>query len=136
MHTLRLTLLPGELAVCRLAADSAVPEWADTPSAFTSITRTRDELSIVCAAERVPVGVIAARDWRLLCVEGPLPLDLIGIFVAIGAPLARAGVSIFPIATYDTDWLLVPGPRLAEAVDALRSAGHEVSGVPLTPSKG
>jgi hypothetical protein len=125
MHTLTVTLLPGELAICRLAADAIMPTWADD-GAFVSVTRTASELSVVCATERVPAGVTASSGWRLLRVEGPLPLDLIGIFVALGSPLAAAGVSIFPIATYDTDWLLVPGAQLTTAIDALRGAGHRV----------
>lgn len=128
-HALRLTLLPGALTVCRLAPDAAVPPWADGPAPFVSVTRTVAELSIVCPADRVPADVSpASAGWRVLRVEGPLPLDLVGVFVALGEPLARAGIGIFPVATYDTDWLLVPGARLDEAVDALRGAGHHVAG--------
>ena len=123
-HTLRLTLLGGELAVCRLAPDAPVPAWAD--GVFVSITRTPDELSIVCEAHHAPMHVTASRGWRLLRVEGPLPLDLVGIFAALGAPLAEARVSIFPIATYDTDWLLVPATALDQAIGALERAGHVV----------
>jgi hypothetical protein len=121
---LRLTLLDGELAVCRLAPDVASPVWADGD--FVSVTRTPGELSVVCAARHVPPHVTASRGWRLLRVEGPLPLDLVGIFAALGAPLAEARVSIFPLATYDTDWLLVPGAALDRAIGALERAGHVV----------
>ena len=126
-HSLRLTLIAGELAVCRLPSDAAVPTWAGGPAPFVSITRTPEELSIVCPAAHVPAGTTASHGWRVLRVEGPLPLDLIGIFAALGTPLANAGVSIFPIATYDTDWLLVPGAQLTRAIDALRDAGHTIA---------
>lgn len=126
-HTLRLTLLDGELAVCRLASDDDVPAWAGAAGPFVSITRTAAELSIVCEARHVPSNVTASRGWRLLRVEGPLPLDLVGIFAALGAPLAEARVSIFPIATYDTDWLLVPAAALDRAIGALERAGHVVT---------
>ena len=92
-----------------------------------SITRTAEELSIVCAEEQVPTAVTASRGWRVLRVDGPLALDLVGIFVALGGPLAEAGISVFPIATYDTDWLLVPGAVLEQAIDVLARAGHVVT---------
>jgi uncharacterized protein len=125
-NALRLTLLPGELAIARLAPDTPLPAWTVRDGAFVSVTRTPDELSVVCAAEWVPEAVTASRGWRLLRVEGPLPLDLVGVLVGLAAPLAAAGVSIYPIATYDTDWLLVPGAALDTAVRALEGAGHVV----------
>ena len=126
MPALTLTLLPEAFAVCRLRSDDAPPPWADDAASFVSVTRTPAELSIVCREALVPHDVPAARGWRMLRVEGPLPLDLVGILVAVASPLADAGVSIFPIATFLTDWVLVPGAQLAGALPALRSAGHIV----------
>src|SRR5687768_16177187 len=128
-HTLTLTAEP--LAICRLAADAPVPAWALAPP-FSSVTRTRDEMSIVCPAAAVPAAA-ARRDvdrvsaaWRALRVDGPLDLSLVGVLAALVAPLADAGVSVFPIATHDTDWILVPDARVDDACRALESAGHAV----------
>ena len=125
MTTLRLTVLPEKLAVCRLGPAEDVPQWV--AGAFTSVTRTPDELSIVCDDQAVPPHVRAERGWRLLRVEGPLPFELTGIAAAFVTPLADARISVFPIATFDTDYLLVKEECLAAAVEALRSAGHDVA---------
>ena len=122
-----LDLLADPLAVCRLAADAPVPPWAlDGGGGFVSITRTADELSVVCACTAVPDGVTVSTPWRALRVAGPLDLGEVGVLAALGGTLAAAGVSVFPVATYDTDYLLVREGALSTAVAALRGAGHTV----------
>jgi len=120
-----LRLLPHRAAVCRLAADEAVPAWA-TAGPFSSVTRTPGELSVVCTGDLVPEGARCERGWRVFEVAGPLEFSLTGILAAIATPLAHAGVSIFAVSTFDTDYVLVKEENLAKAVDALRAAGHTV----------
>jgi hypothetical protein len=123
-----LDLLAGTFAICRLPPNAAVPEWAAGPGPFLSITRTADELSITAPEREVPAGVRAERDYRAFRVRGVLAPELVGILVSIAQPLAQAGVSIFAISTFDTDYVLVKARDLAVAVDALRDAGHQVAG--------
>ena len=120
-----LDVLPGRLAVCRLAPSASVAPWMGT-GAVSSVTRTDAELSVVCDEAAVPAGVTAEAGWRALRVRGPLAFHLTGVLVALAAPLAEAGVPIFAVSTYDTDVVLVKEARLADAVAALRAAGHEV----------
>jgi hypothetical protein len=120
-----LILLDESFAICRLDPGAEVPAWA-LESPFVSITRTRDELSVVCPGDRVPEGIRADRGWRCLSVRGPLALDLTGILAALATPLATAGVNLFAISTFETDHLLVRGARLDRAIAALRGAGHVV----------
>jgi hypothetical protein len=120
----RILLLAGRVAVCRLAAAERVPEWAG--GSFCSVTRTAGELSVVCAESAVPGGVPCEGAWRALQVEGPLDFALTGVLASLAVPLAEAGVSIFAISTFDTDYVLVKEESLARAVNALRAAGHEV----------
>jgi hypothetical protein len=120
---LTLTLFPDILAVCRLDPDFAVPPWAFA-GPFTSITRTRAELSVVCLQERVPEGVRCERGWRYLAVEGPLPLASTGILASLTGALA--GVSVFAISTFDTDYLLVGEADAERTVELLSREGHRV----------
>lgn len=129
MPTVDLDLLPERLAVARLGAADAVPTWAFTGDGLVSVTRRADELSVVCAEERVPAGVPAWRGLRALTVRGPLAFDLTGVMAALAVPLADAGVWILAIATYDTDVVLVKDEQLDDAVAALTAAGHRVSRV-------
>jgi hypothetical protein len=92
--------------------------------------RTASELSVVCAAAGVPDDVRAERGWRALAVEGPLDLALTGVLASLLVPLAHAGVSIFAVSTYDTDYVLVRSERLADALEALRGAGHRIGDPP------
>ena len=120
---LRLRALPGRFAICRLDP-GAVPFWE--AGAFYSVTQTADELSVVCAEADVPEGVRHSPGWRILGVSGRLDLALVGVLSALTAPLASAGISVFALSTFDTDYLLVQEPNLDRAVEALRSAGHLV----------
>jgi hypothetical protein len=123
----QLTLLGVDdtFAVCKLAGDSPIPPWA-TASDFFSITRTADELSVVCRQDAVPEGIICERGWRTLRVAGAMPFAVVGVLAALTAPLAEAGIGVFAISTFDTDYLLVKGDELQRAVDVLRQYGHLV----------
>jgi uncharacterized protein len=120
-----LTLLPGAMAICRLDGAAPVPLWA-VESGWWSVTRTGDELSVVCAETRVPADVASSRDWRALKFDGPLPLDQTGILASVTGPLAAARVSVFALATFSTDFVLIPSAQLRAAIDALERAGHSV----------
>ena len=120
---LTLSLLPDILAVCRLPAGAVLPAWA-TAGAFYAVTRTADELSVVCPQQQVPAGVTCQPGWRCLQVAGPLDFALTGVLASLAQPLAEAGVPIFALSTYDTDYLLAPAASLDAALAALRSAGH------------
>lgn len=133
---LTLRLLPDALAVSRLDPDAAMPWWA-TAAPFFSVTRTSDELSIVCAASRVPLGTDATYDWRALKLHGRFHHGLTGIMEAISTPLAGASVSMLVVATFDTHYILIREPQLADAMSALHAAGHRVlreqRGAPVGP---
>ncbi|HSN75961.1 MAG TPA: ACT domain-containing protein [Anaerolineae bacterium] len=124
--SLTLSLLPDTFAVCRLPAGAALPAWA-TAGDFYTITRTAHELSIVCAQERVPAGVICQPGWRCLQVAGPLDFALTGVLASLVQPLAAAGISIFAISTFDTDYLLIQDGALDAAQAALRASGHTLA---------
>jgi hypothetical protein len=83
-------------------------------------------LSIVCLEASVPQGITCASDWKVLKCEGPLDYGLPGIMASLAEPLADAGVPIFPIATYDTDYILVKETHLDTAINALTRYGHAV----------
>ncbi len=122
---LELMLLPYRLAITGLDNDAPIPAWA-TESAFFSITRTRRELSVVCEERSAPDGARCERGWRCLMVKGVLDFSLTGVLSSLARPLADAGVSLFALSTFETDYLLVRDADLAVAVSALVGAGHGV----------
>jgi hypothetical protein len=117
---MELILLPDSLAICRLSKDAEIPAWALAGS-FYAVSRTEDELSIVCPDGHPPSGTKFDSGWRALKVRGPLALDAIGILSGITAPLAEAGIPVFVISTFDTDYLLVKQQHLSRAVRLLSS---------------
>jgi uncharacterized protein len=119
---LTLSLVSGDLAICRLDAQAPIPAWAG--GSFYSITRTPDELSIVCDQRNVPDGIPCERGWRALRVRGQLDFALTGVLASLAAPLADAGISLFVISTFDTDYVLVKEINLRQALAALEKAGH------------
>jgi len=130
MKRLVVDVRPGEYTISRLPADAPVPaDLLDLPG-LVCVTRTPDELSIVCPSDHAPstdAGAAAQPGWRLLTVRGPLEFTLTGIMAALSGELAAAGVSLFALSTYDTDHLLVKATDLDRAVQALRNSGHEVT---------
>jgi uncharacterized protein len=122
---LGLQLLQETLAVCRLEPGRQVPDWAMQGS-FCSVTKTPDEVSVVCPERAVPADAKAECGWRILKVEGPLDFSMTGVLACLTKPLAEANVSIFVLSTYDTDYLLVRDRDIASAVAVLRREGHRV----------
>jgi len=110
-HELKLSVLPQSLAICRLDRKESIPPWATEDSRFTSVTVTSDEISIVCPESVLPPEAKANRSWRALRVEGNLDLSMTGVIASLTSPLADAGISVFTLSTYDTDYLLVKSEK-------------------------
>lgn len=126
---LALSVHPEPLSVVRLPAGDDLPSWVFKGPGIAAAVRRRDELGVVCATARVPADVRREDGWTGLEVAGPLDFALTGILLAVAAPLAEAGVSIYALSTYDTDVVLVRTGALESAIAALEAAGHTVSRV-------
>jgi uncharacterized protein len=126
-HQLKFLRLKGPYAIVRLAGDAAIPAWA-TRGDVTSITRTADELSIVCPAENLPREIPSSQPWQCFKLEGPFPFSQPGILLSFIAPLSSVGIPIFAISTFDTDYVLIQDEFADAALDAVQRAGHELTG--------
>lgn len=124
-HQLKFRWLPGPYAVVRLSPDAPVPDWA-TKGEFTSITRTADELSIVCPADNLPRDVDSQHHWICLKLEGPFPFSLTGVLLSFIEPLSKNDIPIFAISTFDTDYVLIQEEYAGAAMQVLDVAGHEL----------
>ena len=107
-HHLRYSLVQGKFAICRLAAHAAIPACALHPRYFSSVVRTDNELSIVCAEEFVPLDLKADRGWRCFRLEGPISFSETGV-----------------LSSFDTDYVLIKAEFVEKALAVLRTAGHE-----------
>ena len=122
---LKFRRLPATFAVCRLGPDAPVPAAiADTP--FVSITRTAEELSIVCPVSQAPQNAKCELPWICFKLEGPFPFSLTGVLASVIDPLAQSGIPIFAMSTFDTDYVLVEEESAESALKALQTAGHEL----------
>ena len=121
----KLIVDPEILSICRLERNALIPQWALTGK-FFSITRTAEELSVVCPQNQVPPGVRKQDGWKALQVEGPLDFSLTGVLASLTEPLAKEGISVFAISTYDTDYLLVKKELLERAIKILVKRGYQV----------
>ncbi len=125
-HIVVFSVLEGKYCVARLKPDSPIPAFPACEGLF-SITRTSDEVSVVCEETLAPEGSSVERNWRALKVQGPLEFSLKGVLASLLVPLAEAGVSVFAVSTYDTDYLLVPQYHLATTLQTLELAGHRLT---------
>jgi hypothetical protein len=123
---LMLSLLTDEYAVCKFEPEHDIPEWV-TNDAFWSVTKTRNELSIVCPGSQVPEDVKAESGWRILEVEGPLDFSMTGVLNRLTRPLADSKISVFVLSTYLTDYLLIHSEDLKPAIEVLQAQGHKIS---------
>lgn len=114
----KLSVLPEKLGICHFAKNTSVPEWAKDIY-FCSITRTTDELSVVCPQDKIPGGVLFEKDWRAFKLEGDVELSSVGVIASLAAPLAKVGISIFNVSTYETNYVLVEDKNLDKAKKAL-----------------
>lgn len=121
-----LRLLPETFAIVRLEPDAEIPSWSYDDDAFCSVTRTANELSLICAEVRVPDHHRAERGWRAFEVAGPIGFDAAGVLASLASALSSAGVSLLSISTYDTDYVLVREADLEIAAAALEAAGWDV----------
>jgi uncharacterized protein len=123
-----LVVLSDTLAICRLNSTQPLPAWVKMGEGeFFSATRTPDELSIIVADSRAPKDAKCERGWRLLRVRGSLDFNQVGIIAGLSGALADAGVSIFALSTYDTDYVMMKQADLDRAVAALHQAGYTVT---------
>ncbi len=122
--TFNIEVLAGMFAICRLEPDADVPSWAT--GEVVAITRTPDELSILCSQNNVPENVRSESDWRCFRVVGPLDFSLVGVIASLTSTLASANISVFVISTFDTDYILVKESSFEAAVQSLRAAGHQI----------
>ncbi len=122
---LKFRQLPGSFAICRLAPGASLPQlnWA---APFVSVTRTTDELSIVCPADQAPAGAKSESPWTCFKLEGPFPFSLTGILASFLDPLAANSIPVFAVATFDTDYVLVKEEVAATALKTLQASGHQL----------
>lgn len=125
IHGLKFRQLQSLYAIVRLGADAPVPDWAHQGE-FTSVTRTADEVSIVCASGNLPPHVHSPHRWICLKLEGPFPFSQTGVLLSFIEPLSTSGIPIFAISTYDTDYVLIQQEWCEAAISVLRQAGHEL----------
>ncbi|WP_026792889.1 ACT domain-containing protein [Pleomorphomonas oryzae] len=119
----RLKPLAGSYAISQLASSAQIPAWADGDG-FVSISRTEDELSIVCLEDRVPLGIRTDGGWSAFKLEGPFAFDETGVLLSVIEPLSANGIGIFAVSTFDTDYLLVKTADATKACALLGAAGH------------
>ncbi len=122
---LHITVLPSRFAMCQLKLDEQLPAWV-YQSSFYSISRTADELSVVCEEQLVKDEIQKSTGWKLLKINAVLDLSLTGITAQFSTALAKAGVNLSVIATYNTDYILVEEVKLTTATKALRESGFEI----------
>jgi len=119
METLEITILTDRFAVCTMDSNYPIPLWVLKSRDFYSITRTEEELSIVCFEASVPTDIRAEKGWRALKIEGNLDFNTSGILNSLLEPLAKADISVFAVSTFTTDYVLVKEEALSEAKKVL-----------------
>ena len=122
---LKFSFVPGVFAICKLPATSPFPDWA-LKGSFTSVTRTAEELSIVCPADNLPRDVNSESHWTCFKLQGPFAFTQTGILASFIGPLSANAIPIFAISTFDTDYVLIEEDYAGIALNKLQEAGHQI----------
>ena len=120
-----ISVLKDDFKVCRLNAFDGVPDWA-LKSPLSSVTRTAEELSIVCPDQIAPKEVQSEQEWKCLKIHGPLGFEEVGIISGLTKVLADANISVFVLSTFETDYILVKRMNIEQAAKVLADKGHDV----------
>ena len=121
---MRIQVLPFELTIGRFKEGRSIPDLKKG-SIFFSVTKTDEEVTVVCEPEYMPPGIETESGWSVLKLEGPLDFHLTGVLSEILIPLAEHRISVYTISTYSTDYVLVKGKKLSQAIQVL-SVNHEI----------
>jgi len=125
MKQLKLRHLPDTYGIARLEASSPIPPWADG-GGFVSISRSEDELSIVCQQTRFPDSVPSSLNWVCFKLVGPFAFDETGIVASVVTPLSTGGIGVFVVSTYDGDHVLIKSQDLERSKTLWENAGHTI----------
>jgi len=116
-----ITTLPITLTIHHFPQKSTIPQLLLQSPSFFSITKTTDELSIVCDESIDLESEKADKGWKAIKIQGPLQLDQVGIIAKFSKLLAQADIPIFVISTYETDYVLVKNDTLKKTINLLSS---------------
>ena len=122
---MKLALLTGRFAVCKVGPQEAGPEPASSRS-LHSVTRAGDETTVVCEEGAVAGGMLCETGWRAIKVDEVLDFSATGVLSSLAGPLAEAGISIFAVSTFSTDYLLIKDNELSRALACLVEAGFTI----------
>jgi uncharacterized protein len=125
-HKLLIRLVDAEYAITRLNIGTPLPEWLMGPG-FWTVSSSREEMTLVCRAARIPPGVQSSGGWRCLRIEQHFSFEVPGVLASVLNPLTEAGVGIFANSTFSTDYVFIMGSDLDKAVAALKAHGHEIT---------
>ncbi|MBQ4089573.1 MAG: ACT domain-containing protein [Clostridia bacterium] len=118
---MQLEIFPQYFSVCKLQPGATLPEGV------CFFARTDNELSLVCETKNLPEATYACEnEWRMFRVSGALDFSLIGILARITSILAEAGISVFCVSTYDTDYVLIKSEAFPKAISTLADNGYEI----------
>ena len=122
---MKLKLLKPTYSICKLSPDNEVPSWALTSSTFF-LSKTSDELSIICPATEIPSEVKVSNGWRCIRVDGDLEFDEIGVVTTVSSPIANKGISLFLVSTHDRDYVLIHKDDLDNAISEYEKKGFSI----------
>ncbi|MGD0754514.1 MAG: ACT domain-containing protein [Bacteroidales bacterium] len=124
---MNFTVLRGKYSIYKFKYQSVLPDWIYS-SDFYSVTKTKDELSVIALqTELISEDIVCSNDWKIFKIEGSLDFSLVGIIADISAILKEKKIPIFTISTYETDYILVKQKDLSAGMKALRDKGHLIS---------
>lgn len=122
---MEIKILNHEFSICKVD-DLSLIDWTDD---FCFVSKTDEELSVVCQTHCVPKVTVSREDgWRAFRIQGILDFSLVGILSKISTALAGQNIGIFAISTYNTDYVLVKEENFPRAIQVLSAEGYYMIG--------
>lgn len=116
-------ILEDLYSICKLPPNDDIPDWMNI-NKFYSVTKTDEELSILCVQQNIPNDIECEKDWKVLKINSKLDFSLVGVISQISKLLAENSISIFVISTFDTDYICIKEKDLLKSIEILKQAGN------------
>ena len=118
---MELKIIEQDFSICKLEDLSQV----DYSDEFCFISKTDEELSLVCSTSLVPKNTIECDNgWKAFRIQGVLDFSLIGILSRISSLLAENHIGIFAVSTFNTDYILTKEENFQKSIKVLESNGY------------
>ncbi len=120
---MKIKVLEQEFVICKIESFEEVSIHDE----FCFISKTNDEISLVCTSRYIPNKVTnIQKGYRAFRFEEELNFNAIGTIAKVTSLLSLNEIQLLVISTFNTDYFLIKNTKLNKALDILSANNYSV----------